>query len=127
MTKVTKDAHQCACSDGCKGTTRRVFAPGHDARMVGRLSRLVADGKLTSDAAAAEVRKRGGSDLLATKVKQGGERLRMEALAKQRSAKAAQDGDGKVAPKPAAAKPAAVRNPRKTVIPSGIRKGAARK
>lgn len=61
------EAHKCVCSPTCEATTKRVFAPGHDARMVGRLKREAEQGKITAAQARKAVTDVGGSELLAIK------------------------------------------------------------
>lgn len=58
----------CRCSPACDATTRRSFAPGHDARMVSRLAVLVAAGSFDLEQAALLMYQAGGSSALITKL-----------------------------------------------------------
>lgn len=53
----------------CDGTTRKVFAQGHDARMASRLAQMVALGALSAEQAETLIRRVGGGDLLVYKMK----------------------------------------------------------
>ncbi|HEU5160328.1 MAG TPA: hypothetical protein VFU43_25240 [Streptosporangiaceae bacterium] len=86
---VTRD---CSCSNGCPAQTKRLFAPGHDARMVGRLRNEVVAGTLTpADAIAEAVKRSDGSELLVAKVRRS-----VELATTKQAAKA--DAQPKVAP-----------------------------
>lgn len=71
--KTVKVAQPCKCDvpgdKGCNGgVTKGVFAPGHDAKLVGYLTREVVAGRLAKDAAVADLVGKGGSKLLQTKL-----------------------------------------------------------
>lgn len=59
---------RCNCSVSCAASTGRVFAQGHDARMVSRLRDEVLAGELTVGDATSQLRTRGGSDRLEVKL-----------------------------------------------------------
>lgn len=104
--KAPKVAQPCKCNvpdvkgtnGGCAGgLTKGVFAPGHDAKLTGYLTREVVAGNLTTDAAVADLAGKGGSALLQNKLRAAIERetdkaTKREAAAKQREeAKAAKE------------------------------------
>lgn len=65
----------CKCSTGCPATTRNLFSQGHDARMVSRLVGQIVDANLpgaepfTLEQAVTELRQRGGTSALETKLR----------------------------------------------------------
>lgn len=124
MSDTTKGSarvpRRCACEDGCKETTKRIFSPGHDARMVGRLQRLVVEGKLSLADAKAEAMKRGNSAILADKVERGAK----EKLAKAQKAAQAKEQGVKAA---TALKAKASGKTKIHKVPSGVSQGAARR
>lgn len=63
-----REPHPCACSPTCRETTRKSFAPGHDARMVSRLAVLVIIEDLTIEQAARRVYEAGGKRALIGKL-----------------------------------------------------------
>lgn len=65
---MPKPQTKCQCAEDCAALTRSSFAPGHDARMVGRLTRAVKYALVTLDEAAAEMNKAGGSPALQAKL-----------------------------------------------------------
>ncbi len=69
--KVAVEPHDCKCQvPGCTGKTNRNFAPGHDAKLVGHLTRQVVAGEMTtSEAMQAVIDRAGASSLLVQKVK----------------------------------------------------------
>lgn len=73
--KVAQDC-KCAVPDvpgtngGCAGgKTKGVFAPGHDAKLTGYLTREVVAGNLTAEQAVEDLKTKGGSALLQGKLK----------------------------------------------------------
>lgn len=73
--KVAQDC-KCAVPDapgtngGCAGgKTKGVFAPGHDAKLTGYLTREVVAGRLTAEQAVEDLKTKGGSALLQGKLK----------------------------------------------------------
>lgn len=76
--KTVKVAQDCKCgvpdvkgtNGGCAGgKTKGVFAPGHDAKLTGYLTREVVAGNLTADQAVEDLKAKGGSALLQGKLK----------------------------------------------------------
>lgn len=65
---ATRSVRRCGCSPACDATTARYFAPGHDARMVTRLTMLVATGELDLEQAARFAHQAGGTRALLTKL-----------------------------------------------------------
>ncbi len=87
----------CGCGDeACTSTTARSFAPGHDAKMVGRLTRAVLAGEMTEDEAKQAATNAGGSALLISKLNTAIPRERTKAEAKVR--RAAEKASAKTAP-----------------------------
>ncbi len=73
--KVVKTQHPCKCGvptaagNACSGVTFATFAPGHDQKAVGYLTRqVVKEGKLTTEQAVEQLRKVGASDVLVGKL-----------------------------------------------------------
>lgn len=100
--KAKPEPKTCACKvPGCSSKTTRIFAPGHDAKLVGHLTREVVKGSLTKDAAIATLNQRSeGSKLLASKLataipreldKANAANKRAQAQADAKAAKAAKD------------------------------------
>ncbi|WP_067480637.1 hypothetical protein [Actinomadura hibisca] len=100
--KAAPAVRPCQCSADCTATTRRTFAPGHDARMVGRLGReaaeRVASGSLDVEAATLlavnTARETGASALLVEKVRASADRLASRAQAKAARAQATAPAKG---------------------------------
>lgn len=81
----------------CNAQTRSKFAPGHDAKLVGHLTREVVAGKMTREQAVEQVKtKSGDSKLLVAKIGSAVDReLDKAAKAKAKTVKA-QKGDEKM-------------------------------
>jgi hypothetical protein len=88
-----QDANGVAKYTGCRGAkSTRKFAPGHDAKLKGYLTREYAEGKRTADAVIEEVRtKSGNSALLVGAIKRAVKTVDEAKVAKDRKAQAAQD------------------------------------
>ena len=64
-----KQPTKCHCRvDGCDKLTMGTFAPGHDAKLIRKLSDQVAAGKTEEVTAVKTLRDRGGSDTLVDKL-----------------------------------------------------------
>ena len=64
-----KQPTKCKCRvDGCDKLTMGTFAPGHDAKLIRKLSDQVVAGKSDAAAAVKALRDRGGSDTLVEKL-----------------------------------------------------------
>lgn len=59
----------CSCSPDCRVETMSIFAPGHDARLVSRLTKAVVAGEMTSETALQTATDRGGSEALIAKLR----------------------------------------------------------
>lgn len=70
VAKTKAQPHPCKCGvKGCTGTTMRVFAPGHDQKAIGHLTREVVKNKnMTAVEAVDHLRSIGASELLISKL-----------------------------------------------------------
>lgn len=71
--KKVREAKTCRCEvpgeKGCNGAqTKGIFAPGHDAKLVGHLTRQVVAGHTTKALAVEALSNKGGSQLLQSKL-----------------------------------------------------------
>lgn len=94
--RVAKVAGPCKCQvpgdKGCNGaTTKGVFAPGHDAKLTGHLTRQVVAGNLTADEAVEDMKAKGGSDLLQGKLRAAIARETTKVQKREAAAKAKED------------------------------------
>lgn len=78
---------------GCRGgKSTRKFAPGHDAKLVGYVTRMYAAGKVSAEGAVEEVRvKSANSALLVGKIKAAVKRVDDEKASRERREQAAKD------------------------------------
>lgn len=88
--KTPVEPHACKCGvPKCDSTTTRNFAPGHDAKMVGYLTRQVVAGELTKTEALQKVTEvSGAGSLLVQKVSNGIQREIDKRKAKEAAAAA---------------------------------------
>lgn len=102
-----KEAVACKCAvpdvkgtnGGCNGgKTKGVFAPGHDAKLTGYLTREVVAGNMTADEAVEDLKTKGGSALLQGKLKAA---ITRETEKAARKAKATQEREAAKAEKEA--------------------------
>lgn len=111
---MPKAPSKCGCSPECAATTKSKFAQGHDARMVKRLVAEVADpaNPLTTEEAADQVRKAGGTELLVGKL------VAAAIRAESGLSKVARTATRKPAAQVANATPAAPKAPKPARVPS---------
>lgn len=112
--KAKPEPKACACQTpyenddyrGCQDAkTNRVFAPGHDAKLVGYLTRQVIAGGMTQDAAVKVLDERSqGSKLLVAKLQTAIPRERERAATTQRNKEAREAAKAEKADKKAFAK-----------------------
>jgi hypothetical protein len=96
-----KQATACACAvpgdNGCNGgMSKGTFAPGHDAKLTGHLTREVVAGNLTADQAVEDMKAKGGSALLQGKLRAA---IQRETAKAERKAKATADREAAKAEK----------------------------
>ena len=116
----------CAC--GCETATARLFAPGHDARLVSQLGDAAARGELTAEQATADATARGASPALLAKLAASVARKVADATERQerKAAREAEKAEKAATPEAKAAAFAEANGPATPASPATVGKRSRR-